>query len=112
MAMMSSMESSLKNVAEPAVGTVALPETARTLESIRQISPEVAHELNNIITIIQGYAERLLSKNSGNPALEPNLKLISEAARRAAIVVHTARPHQPDPAIRPNSLSPQPSFVL
>ncbi len=33
----------------------------------RQISYPVAHELNNIITIIMGYAERLSIKHAGTP---------------------------------------------
>ena len=30
------------------------------LDAARHISPGVAHELNNMLTIIQGYADRLL----------------------------------------------------
>ena len=56
----------------------------------RQISPTVAHELNNLLTIIQGYADRLLVKQGGNPALEAQLKLIADAARRATNVIQGA----------------------
>jgi len=89
--MMSLSESILENVAEPAVNTGDAHETSRDFDSARHISPAVAHELNNVITIIQGYADRLLSKNRGNAELEPQLKLISEAARRAAGVVRDAK---------------------
>jgi signal transduction histidine kinase len=58
----------------------------------RHISPVVAHELNNIITIIMGYGERLLLKNGGNPETEAHLKLIVEASRRAATIVRAATP--------------------
>jgi hypothetical protein len=58
----------------------------------RHISPVVAHELNNIIAIIMGYGERLLLKSSGDAANEAHLKLIVEAARRAATIVRDALP--------------------
>ncbi len=62
------------------------------LDSARHISPVVAHELNNMLTVIQGYADRLLIRHGENPALETHLKLISEAARRAASLVRSAVP--------------------
>jgi C4-dicarboxylate-specific signal transduction histidine kinase len=74
------------------------------LDPARHISPVVAHELNNILTIIQGYADRLLIKNGENPALESHLKLISEAAHRAAILVRSAVTPKADisPRLQPN----------
>jgi len=57
----------------------------------RQIGNVVAHDLNNILSIVQGYADRLLLRHGANPALMPDLKLISEAARRAATVIRSAR---------------------
>jgi hypothetical protein len=57
----------------------------------RHISPVVAHELNNLFTIIQGYADRLLMKHGENPEIEAKLKLISESSRRAATLVRSAR---------------------
>ena len=58
----------------------------------RYVSPSVAHELNNVFTVIQGYAERLILKHGGDPALQPYLKMISDASRRAANVVREATP--------------------
>ena len=66
-------------------------------ESSLKISREVAHELNNILTIVRGYADRLVMKHGDNPALRPELKLISDNARRAANVVRTAS--QPKPSV-------------
>jgi signal transduction histidine kinase len=74
------------------------------LDSARHISPVVAHELNNLLTIIQGYSDRLLLKHGESPALETELKLISEASRRAAILVRSAV--SPDLDMQPR---PQPS---
>jgi nitrogen-specific signal transduction histidine kinase len=77
----------------------------------RHIAPVVAHELNNILTIIQGYADRLLLKHDKDATLEPHLKLISEAARRATTIVRSSVPGNgsANGAVRPqqNSQSPQ-----
>ena len=97
---MSSLENIYKKMAEAAAGADALHET--TQNSTPHVSPAVAHELNNIIAIIRGYADRLLFKHGENPALEPHLKLISEAAKRAAAIVHDAMPSNPSPTVRQN----------
>jgi signal transduction histidine kinase len=99
---MSSLENIYKKMAEAAVGTDATHETTQKFDPAHHVAPVVAHELNNIITIIQGYADRLLFKHGENPALEPHLKLISEAAKRAAIIIHDALPPNPGPAARQN----------
>jgi signal transduction histidine kinase len=105
---MSSLENIYKKMAEAADGADALHETTRKFDSTEHVSPVVAHELNNIITIIQGYADRLLFKHGENPALEPHLKLISEAAKRAATVIRNALPPNPSPIVRQNPPSSQP----
>ena len=64
-------------------------------EPQRQITREVAHDLNNILTIIQGYADRLLMKQGENPALRSDLQLIADNARRAVNVVRQATPRHP-----------------
>ena len=99
---MSSLENIYKKMAEAAAGADALHETNQKFDSTQYVSPAVAHELNNIIAIIRGYADRLLFKHGENPALEPQLKLISEAAKRAATIVHDALPPNPSPTVRQN----------
>jgi signal transduction histidine kinase len=59
-----------------------------------QIAREVAHELNNILTIIQGYADRMIMKHGENPALRPDLERIADNARRAVSVVRKATPRK------------------
>ena len=66
------------------------PLSAAPTEAPRSISRDVAHELNNVMTIIRGYADRLILKHGDNPALRPELQLISDNARRAANVVRAA----------------------
>ncbi len=104
---MSSMENIYKNMAESAANAGSPRELAPKFDSAQHIPPAVAHELNNIIAIIRGYADRLLFKHSQDPALEPHLKLISEAAKRAGIIVHDAMPPHPKPAPRSNPPTPQ-----
>ncbi|HEY2329775.1 MAG TPA: histidine kinase dimerization/phospho-acceptor domain-containing protein [Verrucomicrobiae bacterium] len=59
----------------------------------KQIGREVAHELNNILTIIRGYADRMALKHGANPALRPDLQLISENVKRAESVIrHSTLP--------------------
>jgi len=68
----------------------------------------VRHELNNILTIIQGYADGLLRKHGQDPTLQPPLRLILESARRAATLIREAAPPAPDLTRRQNQPSPQP----
>jgi nitrogen-specific signal transduction histidine kinase len=70
-------------------------EPAHKFDPARHIAPAVAHELNNILTVIQGYSDRLLLKHIHDPALQPHLKLISQAAQRAAAVIRDATPPMP-----------------
>jgi nitrogen-specific signal transduction histidine kinase len=79
------------------------PETL--FDPARHVAPVVAHELNNILTIVQGYADRLLLRHGGDPELMPQLKLISEASRRAAAVVRRATPPKASTVFR-NSFPP------
>ncbi|MEI7808284.1 MAG: hypothetical protein WCJ07_07340 [Verrucomicrobiota bacterium] len=60
----------------------------------KQIGREVAHDLNNILTIIRGYADRLLLKHGENPALRVELQMISENTTRAISVVRQATPRR------------------
>jgi signal transduction histidine kinase len=105
---MSSLENIYKKMAE-AAGPDALREPAQKSDSTPHVSPAIAHELNNIIAIIRGYADRLLFKHGENPALEPHLKLISEAAKRAAIIIHDALPQNSGAAGRQNPPPSQPT---
>lgn len=58
----------------------------------KHVSPGIAHELNNILAIVQGYTDRLVMKYSDNTALQSELKLVCDAARRAAVIIRDATP--------------------
>jgi signal transduction histidine kinase len=102
---MSSYESIYKKMASSLEqgGAGSLHEPAQKFDPARHVAPIVAHELNNILTIVQGYAERLLLRHGEDPALVPHLKLISEAAKRAATVVRTATPPNANATFRQDS---------
>ena len=57
---------------------------AQKLESIGQLAAGVAHDFNNILTIIQGHADRLLGQYDGDAQVTEPLKLVSTAARRGS----------------------------
>ncbi|MEK7780061.1 MAG: response regulator [Verrucomicrobiota bacterium] len=57
---------------------------AQKLESVGQMAAGIAHDYNNIVTVIQGYADCLLFKVNGDDTLANPLKQISAAAKRAA----------------------------
>jgi len=57
---------------------------AQKLESVGQLAAGVAHDFNNILTIVQGHADRLIEKcKDDEPFAEP-LSQISAAAKRAS----------------------------
>jgi signal transduction histidine kinase len=101
-AMSSSLDSIYKKMASSLEQGGAGHVHEAKFDPARHVSPVVAHELNNILTIIQGYADRLLLKHGDNPALETHLKLISEAAHRASILVRSAAP--PEAGLPPRSI--------
>ncbi len=57
---------------------------SQKLESVGQLAAGVAHDFNNILTVIQGYSDHLLARHDGDGALTGPLKQISHASRRAA----------------------------
>ena len=59
---------------------------AQKLESVGQMAAGIAHDYNNVLTIIQGYADCLLVKVNGDESMTNPLKQISGAARRATVL--------------------------
>ncbi len=81
---------------EPAT-LAGLHHEASQPETQKQVGREVAHELNNIFTIIRGYAERMLIKHGENQTLRPELLLIAENVKRAESLVRHSTPPRPRP---------------
>lgn len=57
---------------------------AQKMESVGQLAAGVAHDFNNILTVIQGYSDYLLARCDGDEAITTPLKQVSDASRRAA----------------------------
>ena len=57
---------------------------AQKMESIGQLAAGVAHDFNNILTIIQGYSGLMLDRKNLDPELTDPLKQVAVAAERAA----------------------------
>jgi signal transduction histidine kinase/CheY-like chemotaxis protein len=57
---------------------------SQKLESVGQLAAGVAHDFNNILTIIQGYADSLLTRYGAEPGFSGPLKQISDASKRAS----------------------------
>ena len=54
------------------------------MESVGQLAAGVAHDFNNILTIIQGHSDLLLDKCQNDKPMSDPLQQVSDAAKRAS----------------------------
>jgi CheY-like chemotaxis protein len=54
------------------------------MESIGRLAGGVAHDFNNMLSVIVGYAELVLGMPALDPSLEPDIREIHQAAQRSA----------------------------
>ncbi len=57
---------------------------SQKMESVGQLAAGVAHDFNNILTIIQGHSGLLMSRANLSPAMTTSVQAVSFAAERAA----------------------------
>ncbi|MEN9509611.1 MAG: hypothetical protein RLZZ621_2174, partial [Gemmatimonadota bacterium] len=61
---------------------------ARKLESLGRLAGGVAHEINNALTSVLGFAQLAEHAAAGNEAVEDDLREVVRAGRRAADITH------------------------
>jgi PAS domain S-box-containing protein len=75
--------------AEDVTQRVALEEQlrqAQKMEAIGQLAGGIAHDFNNLLTVINGYAQFLLTRTQGDESIEKDLRPILNAGQRAAVL--------------------------
>ncbi|MCP5058448.1 MAG: PAS domain S-box protein [bacterium] len=60
---------------------------SQKMDAVGRLAGGAAHEFNNLLTVIQGYAEQLVESLDGESELHGAAATIQDAARRAAITV-------------------------
>lgn len=82
---------------EPAT-LASLHQASQSPDNDKLIGRQAAHELNNILTILRGYAERMMVKHAENVSLRPDLQSLNENLRRAERLVRQSTPSRSQPA--------------
>ena len=77
---------------------------SQKLESIGQLAGGVAHDFNNILTVIQGHASLLLSEPPVREVAGESLEIINHAAERAAMLTRQLLTFSRKQVMRPKLL--------
>lgn len=73
---------------EALVATESHLRQAQKMEAIGQLAAGVAHDFNNVLTVIQGHASMQLSAAKASPDMTGSLQQILDASERAASITH------------------------
>ncbi len=63
------------------------PDQVRLLDSLSRMAGGVAHDLNNILLVVQGYTEMALAEPDAGPSTRALLAEVKDAAARASVLV-------------------------
>jgi len=78
---------------------------AQKMEAIGRLAGGVAHDFNNMLSVINGYTELALKMEHGNPLLREYLTAINQAGKKSAELTHQlltfARKQPIDPKVMP-----------
>jgi signal transduction histidine kinase/CheY-like chemotaxis protein/HAMP domain-containing protein len=77
---------------------------AQKMESVGQLAAGVAHDFNNILTIIQGHSGLLMSRPNLTPAMTTSIQAVSFAAERAASLTRQLLMFSRKQVMQPKSL--------
>jgi PAS domain S-box-containing protein len=77
---------------------------AQKMEAIGQLAGGVAHDFNNMLGVIMGYAELALEKAAGNEPLQRQIAAIRDAGYRSAEITRQLLAFARKQTIRPKSL--------
>lgn len=73
----------VRDLSEPALAGAQVFQTQK-MEALRRLANGVAHDLNNLLVIVNGYAEMLLNKEPARDQLRRDLREILGAGEQAA----------------------------
>jgi PAS domain S-box-containing protein len=79
---------------------------AQKMEGVGRLVGGVAHDFNNRLLVIMGYAELLKRCGLGNPELEGHADVVLTSARRAADLTHQLLAYGRRQVLRPRSCDP------
>jgi len=77
---------------------------SQKMESVGQLAAGVAHDFNNILTIIQGHSGLLMSRPNLSPAMTTSIQAVSFAAERAASLTRQLLMFSRKQVIQPKTL--------
>ena len=78
---------------------------AQRMESIGSFSGAIAHDFNNVLTVIKGYSQLTHGGLKGNPALQGNLEQIIKATDRAVDLIRQLLAFGRQQVLQPRVLS-------
>jgi CheY-like chemotaxis protein len=72
----------------PSVSAAQTEDSSNVLDAVCRLSGGLAHDLNNILLVVQGYTEMALAEEDAGPSTRALLVELKDATARAALLVH------------------------